>query len=172
MVVACLLAILLCAPYCSAQELPDEVGPWHQYIQLIRRNTLDLSTNQPFLLRVDYELYDLDGKPVGKGTAEESWGPRGHRINVKSPTLTLEEPSEPDVWIRTHTRESYLVRQVLKSYIQGGHDHRSRRCSSPDPLLSVSALEAVRNWTYKPYLMGGKPTEIDTAITVNYAMGH
>jgi TonB family protein len=330
--IAAFFGIVLCASCCFAQELPDAASPWQQYIQLIRRNTLDLSTSEPFLLRFDYELYDLDGKPAGKGTAEESWGSKGSRIQIKSPTLAMEEPSARDTGFSTHTRENYLVHQVLKSYIrpldtsgreagfafdrfQQTIDSAALNCfaiglpsartstttvycadvdnhisavtgqllvvrrseflryrdrevpsdievtyegrvaitahitslntippenyeasasaaapgdqvvrgdyiagaaiagaalnrpqptypkqakkkhitgsvllcaiitkegtitgldvvASPNSLLSASALEAVRMWTYKPYLMNGKPTEIDTTITVNYALGH
>jgi TonB family protein len=33
-----------------------------------------------------------------------------------------------------------------------------------------SAIDAVQHWTYKPYLLNGEPTEVDTTITVNYAL--
>ena len=36
--------------------------------------------------------------------------------------------------------------------------------------LVVSAVDAVRQWTYKPYLLNGEPTEVNTTITVNYAL--
>ena len=39
---------------------------------------------------------------------------------------------------------------------------------SPDDLLSEAAMNAVRHWTYSPYLVDGKPTEVDTTITVNF----
>jgi protein TonB len=29
-------------------------------------------------------------------------------------------------------------------------------------------MEAVRRWTYKPYLLNGDPVEVDTTITVNF----
>jgi TonB family protein len=32
-----------------------------------------------------------------------------------------------------------------------------------------SALEAVREWRYKPYLLNGEPTEVETMVTVNYS---
>jgi len=34
--------------------------------------------------------------------------------------------------------------------------------------LQTSALDAVKQWTYKPYLLNGNPTEVDTTIHVNY----
>jgi protein TonB len=42
--------------------------------------------------------------------------------------------------------------------------------SGPE-MLRASALDAVRQWTYKPYLLNGEPTEVDTTITVNYNFG-
>jgi len=33
-----------------------------------------------------------------------------------------------------------------------------------------SALSAVKQWTYRPYLLNGNPVEVDTNITVNYAL--
>jgi periplasmic protein TonB len=41
-----------------------------------------------------------------------------------------------------------------------------------DPLFFSSALEAVRQWRYKPTILNGQPVEIDTHITVIYTMSH
>jgi protein TonB len=37
-----------------------------------------------------------------------------------------------------------------------------------DPVLAHAALEAVRQWRYKPYYLDGEPVEIETQITVNF----
>ena len=34
-----------------------------------------------------------------------------------------------------------------------------------------SALDAVKEWRYKPFLLNGEPTEVETTITVNYQIG-
>jgi TonB family protein len=39
---------------------------------------------------------------------------------------------------------------------------------SGDPLLTHAALEAVRQWRYKPYYLDGEPVEIQTQITVKF----
>jgi TonB family protein len=41
---------------------------------------------------------------------------------------------------------------------------------SGDDLLARSALEAVRQWRYKPMLYDGEPTEVDTTITVTFSL--
>jgi len=39
-----------------------------------------------------------------------------------------------------------------------------------DPLLAQSAMEAVKKWKYKPYLLNGEPVEITTQVTVNFKL--
>jgi protein TonB len=41
---------------------------------------------------------------------------------------------------------------------------------SPSPLLNQAALDAVKQWKYKPYLLNGNPVEVDTQITVNFSL--
>jgi periplasmic protein TonB len=39
-----------------------------------------------------------------------------------------------------------------------------------DPQLSHAAIDAVKQWKYKPYLLNGEPVEIQTQITVNFKL--
>jgi len=41
---------------------------------------------------------------------------------------------------------------------------------SGDPILARAALEAVRQWRYKPYYLDGEPVEIQTQITINFKL--
>jgi TonB family protein len=41
---------------------------------------------------------------------------------------------------------------------------------SGDDLLAKSALQAVRQWRYKPMLLDGEPAEVDTTITVTFSL--
>jgi len=38
-------------------------------------------------------------------------------------------------------------------------------------MLAPAALEAVRQWRYRPYLLNGEPVEVDTQINVNFTLG-
>jgi len=40
--------------------------------------------------------------------------------------------------------------------------------ASPSPMLTNAAMDAVKQWTYQPYLLNGEPTEIETVISVNF----
>ncbi|HWF06503.1 MAG TPA: energy transducer TonB [Candidatus Angelobacter sp.] len=39
-----------------------------------------------------------------------------------------------------------------------------------NPILTVSALDAVRQWKYKPYILNGKPAEAETTIKIQFHM--
>jgi protein TonB len=41
---------------------------------------------------------------------------------------------------------------------------------SGPPLLAQAAIDAVKQWRYKPYFMNGVPVEIDSRITINFTM--
>ena len=41
---------------------------------------------------------------------------------------------------------------------------------SGHPLLTQAALEAVKQWRYKPYILNGEPVEVDTQVTVNFTL--
>jgi TonB family protein len=46
------------------------------------------------------------------------------------------------------------------------------RVLSGDLMLAKSAVEAVKQWKYRPYLLNGEPVEIETQITVNSRRPH
>ncbi|WP_433974078.1 energy transducer TonB [Tunturiibacter lichenicola] len=61
---------------------------------------------------------------------------------------------------------------VLAARIGGdGRIHSLRIISAPATDLAVASIAAVRTWTYTPYLLDGRPTDIETHITVNFNFG-
>ncbi|HET9181127.1 MAG TPA: energy transducer TonB [Candidatus Angelobacter sp.] len=45
---------------------------------------------------------------------------------------------------------------------------QSLSVSSGHPMLAQAALDAVRQWRYRPYILNGQPVEVETFITVNF----
>ena len=41
---------------------------------------------------------------------------------------------------------------------------------SGHPMLAPAAIDAVRQWKYKPYLLNGEPVEVDTEVLVNFTL--
>ena len=38
------------------------------------------------------------------------------------------------------------------------------------PVLAQAAIEAVKQWRYRPYLLNGEPVEVDSQITINFTL--
>ena len=42
--------------------------------------------------------------------------------------------------------------------------------STASPLLNQAAIDAVKQWRYRPYILNGEPVEVDTTVTVNFTL--
>jgi len=40
------------------------------------------------------------------------------------------------------------------------------RCGHP--MLAPAAIEAVKHWRYKPFLLNGQPVEVETTVTLTF----
>jgi TonB family protein len=58
----------------------------------------------------------------------------------------------------------------LKARIGKNGTMEALRVISGPKQLEQSAMDAVRQWTYKPYLLNGAPVEVDTTIKVIYSL--
>jgi protein TonB len=47
---------------------------------------------------------------------------------------------------------------------------QSERLISGHPMLAQSAIDAVKQWKYRPYLLNGNAVEVDTQVTVNFTL--
>jgi TonB family protein len=59
---------------------------------------------------------------------------------------------------------------VLRAIINSAGDVETLTLISGHPLLVPAAMDAVKQWKYKPYLLNGKAVTVDTQITVNFAL--
>jgi len=59
---------------------------------------------------------------------------------------------------------------VLHAVISKTGEVRDLYVVSGPAELQASALDAIGQWIYKPYLLNGQPTEVETTITVNYKL--
>jgi len=79
--------------------------------------------------------------------------------------LTKAAPVYPESARSNHVGGTVVLHALIG---RDGHVYALRPVSSPDDDLTISAVAAVRQWTYKPYLLNGVPTEVDTTIMVNF----
>jgi protein TonB len=59
---------------------------------------------------------------------------------------------------------------VLRAVISKDGSIEGLTLVSGHPMLVQSALEAVKQWKYKPYLLNGEPVEVDTEVMVNFTL--
>ena len=131
---------------------------------------------------------DPDPLPTGTGTTDSGNG----LLNIFDPR---KQPKRPDdtkhevgrihessidpamLMRRVEPIYPALARQIRKSgrvelraLIATDGTIQSLEVVGGDPLFVRSALDAVGQWRYKPTLLNGQPVEIDTFITVIYAL--
>jgi periplasmic protein TonB len=59
---------------------------------------------------------------------------------------------------------------VLLAVIAKDGTVREVRVESGLPVLAQAAINAVKQWRYKPYLLNGEPIEVDSQITINFTL--
>jgi len=59
---------------------------------------------------------------------------------------------------------------ILQATISASGTIDNLRAVSGPPILQQAAMDAVRNWRYRPYLLNGQPVEVETTINVIFSM--
>ena len=59
---------------------------------------------------------------------------------------------------------------VLMAVIGQDGTVKDVRVESGLPILAQAAIDAVKQWRYKPYLIDGEPVEVDSRITINFTL--
>ena len=61
---------------------------------------------------------------------------------------------------------------VLQAVIGKDGSVKDVRVESGLPILAQAAIEAVKQWRYRPYLLNGQPVEVDSRITINFTLSN
>jgi protein TonB len=92
--------------------------------------------------------------------------------------LRLSHMSEGDLIRKVQPAYPALARSarvqgivVLQAMISKQGTIENLRILTGHPMLAPAAIEAVRQWRYRPYILNGEPVEVETQITVNFALG-
>ena len=59
---------------------------------------------------------------------------------------------------------------VLTAEISKDGSIENLRLVSGHPMLAPAAIEAVKQWKYKPYFLNGEPVEVETQVTVIFSL--
>ncbi len=81
--------------------------------------------------------------------------------------LSGSSPLYPAIARAAHVSGAVVLRAVIS---KAGTIQSLTVISGPE-MLRANAVAAVQDWRYRPYLLNGEPTEVDTTITVNFLFG-
>jgi len=59
---------------------------------------------------------------------------------------------------------------ILQAQISKEGNIENLQLISGHPMLAPAAIDAVRQWKYKPYLLNGEPVEVETQVQVNFTL--
>ena len=76
-------------------------------------------------------------------------------------------PEYPSIAKAVHVEGTVVIDAIISR--TGGIE--SAHVLSGPPMLQRAALDAVRQARYRPFLLNGQPTEVQTTITINFRMG-
>jgi protein TonB len=106
--------------------------------------------------------------PVVQRVAPKPTGPvRVSSGTVAGMALSQPTPVYPPIAKAAHVQGVVVLHAIIS---KAGTIENLTVISGP-PMLTTSALDAVKRWRYKPYLLNGDPTEVETTINVNFTFG-
>jgi protein TonB len=142
----------------TTPELPPDVVGNRQQDEIFR-NILGLASNDrnPSLKG--------NGPPVPKPAVPDRIKQGG---KVQQALLIRQQtPLYPPLAVQAHIEGNVVLRAIID---KEGKVSELQVISGP-PLLVKAALDAVRQWRYKPTTLNGYPVEVETTITVTFTLG-
>jgi|GEM_PF-1086714 len=164
-------------PAISAGQYDLEVA--HRGFGFLRRAALDLKPDAALRLDVILEpgrvtqTVDVVAKSPHLATTQGKKAPRvPHRIRVggdlqAANLISQVKPVYPEEAQEKGVEGTVLMNAVIS---MEGNVLSLEVINDPDPALAQAAVEAVKQWHYRPTLLNGDPIEVVTTITVNFRL--
>jgi len=153
------------------------------------------SVIQPLGPSIYHDAFDPPAFTLGSGSVKaygDSFGPVGNSLPTAPPPAKPEPKREPAKPIRVggQVQMANILNRVnppypelakrarisgsvkLEGIIAKDGTVQQLKVISGHPLLVPAALEAVRQWRYRPTLLNGEPVEVITPIDVNFILGN
>jgi periplasmic protein TonB len=187
----------LSTPISLGQRPIGEVAPTHASGDFAPRNPAQIIFMHPTALPSAQPAAD-DGPPALPGSGSyvpgtsTSGDPRGIASLFDGGTRPVQPVAPPPTVTRplhvSHMSEGNLIRKVQPAYPQLARTARIQgsvvlqaviskegaienlKVLTGHPMLVQSAIDAVRQWRYRPYILNGDPIEVETQIVVNFSL--
>ena len=97
--------------------------------------------------------------------------PRRVRVSQKVMQVMIQKkvaPEYPEAAKKDHIEGVVLIKVTINK--QGNVENM--QLVSGHPALAQAAIDAVKQWKYKPYLLNGEPVEVETQVMVNFTLAN
>jgi TonB family protein len=163
----------------------EAVKQWKYDPYLLNGDPIEVLTN----VAVNFTLAGT--APAAGTTGNISVGPAGGAVSgvVTNTPGDQAPPALPQrVRVSAGVAQGLLVNKVNPTYPPDARDQRIQgavilqatidkegnvanlQLISGHPLLAPAAIEAVKQWKYRPYLLNGNPVEVNTQVQVNFTL--
>lgn len=119
---------------------------------------------------------DLRGMPNVFGSSSRPVVPPPPTVQTVH-TVRISHMSEGDLIRRVQPAYPALARAariqgivVLQATISKEGTIKNLRVLNGHPMLAQAAIDAVRQWRYRPYILNNEPVEVETQVTVNFSL--
>lgn len=79
------------------------------------------------------------------------------------------QPVYPAIAKMAHEQGVVVIAAVIGA---DGRIHDPEVLASPSPMLAESAVDSVKKWEYRPYLVNGHAVEVETIVDVTFSLGN
>lgn len=115
--------------------------------------------------------------PVFAGLGSGGYVPPPPKPAPRAPDIRVSHMMEGNLVYRVQPAYPALARQariqgsvVLRAVINREGRIEDLQVLSGHPMLVQAAMDAVRQWRYRPYILNEQPIEVETQITVNFTL--
>ncbi len=124
-----------------------------------------------------YRPYLLDGEPIEIETtvtvrySQQTASPRPTRVRVSSDVANALKIHDVQPQYPLEARAHHYQGDVLLAAIKSKEGNiTGLKVVSGDPVLAEAAVDAVKHWKYRPYVLQGEPVEVETSVLIKFHM--
>jgi len=134
-------------------------------VAVITRSTVNFASEQPKAASDSDVLKQILSAPVPSVRVA---APERIRLNqgvTQKLLIHKVQPSYPEEAKRALIEGDVILAVIID---KNGVVRDLRVIDTASPLLNEAALQAVKGWHYRPFLVNGKPVEVDTTIRIDF----
>jgi len=164
----------------------EAVKQWKYLPYLLNGEPVEVETN----VQVIFKIADTDDAPAGftGNVLGGTLPPIAGSLPADAPPSETNSGNPKHVWVSEAVMRGLRSENVTPTYpplalqakVQGvviltvqtspEGDVQSIRLMSGHPVLVPAAIEAVKQWKYKPYLLNGVPVEVETTVRLLFTL--